>query len=227
MLGKKCSVSELFYVINPDERKLLDSSYIGNIAASNAVWVITFGARRKKGNIKKTASLRNIAPVNYSEGSNDDDEEEYIEEEGGVAYQYHTHIPNVSTFAKKLKTILKRHSSPEPSPSSSQKTLSKRTNKHDPASKTNKKRKILDLDESGSNNSILEVKILPKKDQDMKLIKEQLKVTQEQYAKMSKHILELHNQLTSKPAVKSDPETTSPIKEIAPKRRVRPKRILH
>jgi hypothetical protein len=50
----------------------------------------------------------------------------------------------------------------------------------------------------------------------MELIKEQLKVTQEQYAQMSKHmnILELHNQLTSKPAVKSDPKTTSPKKEI-------------
>jgi hypothetical protein len=40
------------------------------------------------------ASLRNITPINYNEGSNDDDdEEEDIEEEGGVAYQYHTHMP--------------------------------------------------------------------------------------------------------------------------------------
>jgi hypothetical protein len=35
---------------------------------------------------------------------------------------------------------------------------------------------------------------------------------------MSKHIIELYNQLTSKPAVTSDPETTLPIKEIAPKK---------
>jgi hypothetical protein len=34
---------------------------------------------------------------------------------------------------------------------------------------------------------------------------------------MSKHIFELTNQLTSKPSVTSDPETTSPVKEIAPK----------
>ena len=52
----------------------------------------------------------------------------------------------------------------------------------------------------------------------MELIKEQLKVTQEQYAQMSKHVISLHIQLTSKPAVKSDPETTSPKKEIALKK---------
>ncbi len=34
----------------------------------------------------------------------------------------------------------------------------------------------------------------------MEVLREQLKVTQEQYAKMSKHILELTNQLTSKPS---------------------------
>ena len=64
----------------------------------------------------------------------------------------------------------------------------------------------------------MEVTKLPKNDHNMELIKEQLKVTQEQYAQMSKHIIELYNQLTSKPAVTSDPETTSPIKEIAPKK---------
>ncbi len=64
----------------------------------------------------------------------------------------------------------------------------------------------------------MEVTKLPKNDQDMELIKEQLKVTQEQYAQMSKHILEHYNHLTYKPAVKSDLETTSPIKEIAPKK---------
>jgi hypothetical protein len=35
---------------------------------------------------------------------------------------------------------------------------------------------------------------------------------------MSKHVISLHIQLTSKPAVKSDPETTSPKKEIALKK---------
>ena len=39
------------------------------------------------------ASLTNIAPINYNEGSNDDEEEEDIEEEGDNAYQYHTHMP--------------------------------------------------------------------------------------------------------------------------------------
>ena len=52
----------------------------------------------------------------------------------------------------------------------------------------------------------------------MDLIWEQLRITQEQYAQMSKHIIELYNQLISKPAVTSDPETTLPIKEIAPKK---------
>ena len=47
----------------------------------------------------------------------------------------------------------------------------------------------------------------------MELIKEQLKVTQEQYAQMSKHIIELYNQLISKPAVTSDQETTSKVSD--------------
>jgi hypothetical protein len=64
----------------------------------------------------------------------------------------------------------------------------------------------------------LKVTKLAKNDQDMELIKEQLKVTQEQYAQMSKHIIELYNQLISNSAVTSDPETTLPIKEIAPKK---------
>ncbi len=65
------------------------------------------------------ASLRHITPINYNEGSNDDDDEkEDIEEEGGVAYQYNTDIPTVSSYARKSSITLKRHSSPEPSPSS-------------------------------------------------------------------------------------------------------------
>jgi hypothetical protein len=79
-------------------------------------------------------------------------------EEDGVAYQYHTDIPNVSTYARRPITTPKRPSSLEPSPFSSQKPPSKRTIKPDPASKVHEKRKILDLDEYGSNNSILEVK---------------------------------------------------------------------
>jgi hypothetical protein len=42
---------------------------------------------------------------------------------------------------------------------------------------------------------------------DMDLIKQQLKATQDQYAQMSNLILNLTTQLASKPAAKSDPET--------------------
>jgi hypothetical protein len=158
MFGKKCCVSTLFYPINPDDSRLQDSSYIGNIAASNAVWVKTFGNRRKKGNIKKATSLRNIALINYNEGSNDEDEEEDLEYEKDAAYQYNTNIPTFSSYAKKSSTIPKRHSSLEPSPSSLRKPKSKRPIKSEGVAQAQKKTKILDLDESESNNSILDVK---------------------------------------------------------------------
>jgi len=47
------------------------------------------------------AFLRNITPINYNEGSNDDEEEEDIEEEGGDAYQYHTHMPGYQVKLQK------------------------------------------------------------------------------------------------------------------------------
>jgi hypothetical protein len=119
---------------------------------------LTFGTKRKKGNIKKTASLRNIAPINYNEGSNDDDEEEDVEEEGGVAYQNNTDIPTVSSYARKSSTTPKRHSSLAPFPSSLQNPHQKTPIKLDAAAKSQSKKKILDLNESGSDNRILEVK---------------------------------------------------------------------
>jgi hypothetical protein len=51
----------------------------------------------------------------------------------------------------------------------------------------------------------------------MDLIKQQLKVSQDQYAQMSNLILNLTTQLASKPAAKPESET-SPKKDIAPKR---------
>ncbi len=86
-----------------------------------------FGTKRREGNIKKTASLRNIAPINYNEGSNDNEEEEEdVEEEGGVAYQNNTDIPTVFSYARKSSTTPKRHSSLEPFPSSLQNPHQKR-----------------------------------------------------------------------------------------------------
>jgi hypothetical protein len=37
MFGRRCSVSDLYYSLNPGGKRLQDSIYIGNIAASNAV----------------------------------------------------------------------------------------------------------------------------------------------------------------------------------------------
>ena len=62
-----------------DDLKYQDSGIIGNIAASNAIWVETYGPRRKKGNVKKSASLRHVAPIDYNEGSNNEDEEEVLD----------------------------------------------------------------------------------------------------------------------------------------------------
>ena len=50
-----------------DDLKYQDSGIIGNIAASNAIWVETYGPRRKKGNVKKSASLRHVAPIDYND----------------------------------------------------------------------------------------------------------------------------------------------------------------
>jgi hypothetical protein len=51
----------------------------------------------------------------------------------------------------------------------------------------------------------------------MDIIKQQLKVSQDQYAQMSNLILNLTTQLASKPAAKPESET-SPKKDIAPKK---------
>jgi hypothetical protein len=42
MFGRRCSVSDLYYSINPDENRLQDTSYIGDSAASNTVrkWLL-------------------------------------------------------------------------------------------------------------------------------------------------------------------------------------------
>ncbi len=126
--------------------------------------------------LRKQASLKHITPINYNEGSNNDNEEEDIEEEGGVAYQYNTDISTVTSYARKSsnKAFISRVS-----PSSLQNKPSKRPIKPDGAAKAQRKRKNLDLNESGSDNSTLEVKKLQKKDPETELIKEQLKVTQE------------------------------------------------
>jgi hypothetical protein len=47
--------------------------------------------------------------------------------------------------------------------------------KPDPVLKAHKKRKILDLDESESDNIILDIKQLPKKDREMDILREQLR----------------------------------------------------
>ena len=52
---------------------------------------------------------------------------------------------------------------------------------------------------------------------DMDLIKEQLKATQDQYAQMSNLIINLTTQLASKPAAKPDPETL-PKRDTTPKK---------
>lgn len=205
--------------MNFSDAKLQDSSVIGNIAASNAVWVKTFGDRRKKGNIKKVSSLRQIAPINYNEGSNEEEEEEDydIEEEEVTSDQYNTEFPTFSSYAKKKSTTPKSHSPPQLSPSSLRKPTTNKSIKSETVTKTQKKRKTLDLEESESDNSILMVEKLPKKSDEMELIKQQLRMTQEQYSQMNNLILTLTTQLASKPAAKPEPETTSPKKEIAPK----------
>jgi hypothetical protein len=52
---------------------------------------------------------------------------------------------------------------------------------------------------------------------DMDLIKQQLKATQDQYAQMSNLILNLTTQLASKPAAKPEPDTL-PKKDIPQKK---------
>jgi len=189
---------------------------MGNIAASNAIWVVTYGTRRKKGNVPKSTALRNIAPIDYNEGSNNEDEEENIgSDEELFDYQFHSDIP--TSKKKGQKPTPKRRSSSEPSPSSYLKPAAERQIKSETAAKGKKKREILELDDSESDNSLLLGNKRAKQMDDMDLIKQQLKATQDQYAQMSNLILNLTTQLASKPAAKPDPETL-PKRDTTPKK---------
>jgi hypothetical protein len=76
---------------------------MGNIAASNTIWVETYGSRRKKGNVPKSTALGHIAPIDYNEGSNNEDEEENIgSDEELFDYQFHSDIPT-SSYKKDQK----------------------------------------------------------------------------------------------------------------------------
>jgi hypothetical protein len=89
--------------MNTDDLKFQDSAYIGNIAASNPIWVETYGTRRKKGNVTKSTFLHNIAPIDYNEGSKIEDEEEDIgSDEELFDFQSHSNIPT-SSYKKDQK----------------------------------------------------------------------------------------------------------------------------
>jgi hypothetical protein len=217
MFGDKSSISNPYYPMSHDDLKYQDSGIIGNIAASNAIWVETYGTRRKKGNRKKSDSLRHVAPIDYNEGSNEEEEEEVFgSDEEGFDYQFHSDIPT-SSHKKDKKATPKRLSSSDPSPSSFLKPAAKPKLKSEPAAKRKKKREILELLHSDSDDSLLLGKKKPKQMDDMDLIKQQLKATQDQYAQMSNLILNLTTQLASKPAAKPEQDTLSK-KEITPKK---------
>ena len=217
MFGHKSSITSLHYPVVNDDLKFQDSAYMGNIAASNAIWVRTYGTRRKKGNVPKSTALHNIAPIDYNEESNNEYEEENKgSDEELFNYQFHPDIPT-SSLKKDQKPTPKRRSSSEPSPSTSLKPAAKRQNKPATAAKGNKKREILELDDSESDNGVSLGKKRTKQMDDMDLIKEQLKATQDQYAQMSNLILNLTTQLASKPAAKQDPETL-PKRDTTPKK---------
>ena len=199
-----------------DDLKYQDSGIIGNIAASNAIWVETYGTIRKKGNRKKSDFLRHVAPIDYNEGSNEENEEEVFgSDEEGFDYQFHSDIPT-SSHKKDKKATPKRLSSSDPSPSSFLKPAPKQKIKSEPAAKGKKKREILELLNSDSDDSLLLGKKKPKQMDDMDLIKEQLKATQDQYAQINKLITNLTTQLASKPAPKPDPEPL-PKRDTTPK----------
>ena len=104
MFGDKCSITSLYYPVQYDDLKFQDSAYMGNIAASNAIWVETYGTRRKKGNVPKSTALHHIAPIDYNETSNNEDEEEIIGSDKELFdYQFHSDIP---TSKKKTKNQL-------------------------------------------------------------------------------------------------------------------------
>ena len=217
MFGHKSSITSLHYPVVHDDLKFQDSAYMGNIAASNAIWVRTYGTRRKKGNVPKSTALRNIAPIKYNEESNDEYEDKNKgSDEELFNNQIHPDIPT-SSLTKDQKPTPKRRSSSEPSPSTSLKPAPKQKIKSEPAAKGKKKREILELLNSDSDDSLLLGKKKPKQMDDMDLIKEQLKATQDQYAQINKLITNLTTQLASKPAPKPDPEPL-PKRDTTPKK---------
>jgi hypothetical protein len=121
MFGRKCAITTFYYPMA--ESKL--SAFMGNIAASNAIWVKSFGIKRRKGNTKKTTSnLRFMAPVNYNKSFNK--EEEVDVEVGEFQCQYHPNITTSSSVARKSSSAGIGYSSKEPSPSSAKKGTYKR-----------------------------------------------------------------------------------------------------
>jgi hypothetical protein len=65
MFEWKCAITPFYYHIPESQFKLSEnSSFMGNIAALNAIWVRSFGIQRRKGNTKKaTSNLRFMAPT--------------------------------------------------------------------------------------------------------------------------------------------------------------------
>ncbi len=52
MFRRKCAITTFYYPMA--ESKLSENStFMGNFAASNAIWVKSFGIKRRKGNTKK------------------------------------------------------------------------------------------------------------------------------------------------------------------------------
>jgi hypothetical protein len=182
MFGDKCSITSLYYPVNNDDLKFQDSAYMGNIAASNAIWVETYGTRRKKGNVPKSTALHHIAPIDYNEGSNNEDKAENIgSDEELFDNQLHSDIPT-SSYKKDQNPTPKRRSSSEPSPSSYLKPAAKRIIKSETVARGKKKREILELDDSESDKSLLLGNKRAKQMDDMDLFKQQLKATHDQYA---------------------------------------------
>ncbi len=165
---------------------------MGNIAASNAIWVNSFGIQRRKGNTKKaTSNLRFMAPINYNENESSNEEEEDVNVEvGAFQYQYRPNKKPSSSFAKKSSHASIGYSSKESSPSSAKKVAKKHQLQAVDDKKATKKQKAMDLNCSDSDKSILETKLssTPKKKSEMDKMKEQLKQSQAQFDQMQKMI---------------------------------------
>jgi hypothetical protein len=189
---------------------------MGNIAASNAIWVKSFGIQRRKGNTKKTTSnLRFMALINYNESSNEEEEEEVDVEVGAFQYQYHPNITTSSSVANKSSNTSIGYSSKESSPSSAKKGTKKCQLQAADDKKPTKKERKLDLNSSDSDNSILDTtpSNTPKKKSEMDKMKEQLKQNQTHYDELHKMIQALTQQMLPKPEVKPNPELSSPKKD--------------